>query len=111
MKATRTRVAFYIGGVVYVDTGKLRGRSWRVVKTTFRKRCAEVQARCWICDQAINYEANWKDPSAFEADHYKPVSSHPHLALMIGNLRPSHQSCNRSRGDKPAAEAWIRPAW
>ena len=82
-----------------------------MLKDEFRRRCAEVNARCWICDQEINYQANWKDSASFEADHYKPVSNHPHLALMIGNLRPSHQSCNRSRGNKPAETAWVRADW
>ena len=93
------------------EEGKLRGRSWRVLKARFRKRCADVNAHCWICDQAIDYEANWRQPSTFEADHYKPVSTHPHLALSMGNLRPSHQSCNRSRGNKPAETAWARAEW
>ena len=91
--------------------GQLRGRAWRVLKDRFRDRCQQANAPCWICNQAINYEAKSTDPSAFEADHYKPVSNHPHLALMIGNLRPSHQSCNRSRGNKPAETAWVRADW
>ena len=90
---------------------QLRGRSWRVLKDRFRERCQQANAPCWLCDQAINYEAKWTDPSSFEADHFKPVSTPPHLALMIGTLRPSHQSCNRSRGNKPAATAWVRAEW
>ena len=93
------------------DNGKLRGRAWRVLKDKFRKHCAEINARCWICDQAINYDAKWKDPTSFEADHAKPVSTHPHLALSAANLRPSHQACNRSRGAKPAGEPWVRANW
>jgi 5-methylcytosine-specific restriction endonuclease McrA len=93
------------------DTAKLRGRSWRVLKDEFRRRCAEVQARCWICDQEINYSASWREPTSFEADHAKPVSTHPHLALAMGNLRPSHQSCNRGRGDRPEPGQWIRANW
>lgn len=93
------------------DTAKLRGRSWRVLKDEFRRRCAEINARCWICDQAINYDAKWKDPTSFEADHVKPVSTHPHLALSMGNLRPSHQACNRGRGARPPAEGWVKANW
>jgi 5-methylcytosine-specific restriction endonuclease McrA len=91
--------------------GQLRGRAWRVVKAKFRKHCQEVDERCWICDQQINYEANWREPTAFESDHAKPIKTHPHLALVMGNLRPSHQSCNRARGAKPLGGAWVRPAW
>jgi len=82
-----------------------------VLKDQFRKRCQEADAPCWICGMPIGYDANWKQPSAFEADHFKPVSTHPHLALMMGNLRPAHQSCNRSRGNKPAVENWVRADW
>lgn len=93
------------------DIAKLRGRSWRVLKAEFRRRCALVDARCWVCDQAINYEAKWNEPTAFEADHAKPVSTHPHLALSMGNLRPSHQACNRARGARPVVGAWTRANW
>lgn len=90
---------------------KLRGRSWRVLKDRFRKRCQAADARCWICDQQINYEANWREPTSFEADHAQPVTSHPHLALVMGNLRPSHQACNRSRGARPMAGSWVKADW
>ncbi|WP_313673262.1 HNH endonuclease signature motif containing protein [Mycolicibacterium sp.] len=93
------------------DHAKLRGRSWRVLKDEFRKRCREVNARCWICDQQINYQAKFTDPASFEADHVKPVSTHPQLALIMGNLRPSHQSCNRGRGARPIDGAWTRADW
>ena len=93
------------------DEAKLRGRAWRVLKDEFRKRCAQVNAPCWICDQAIDYRAKFKDTTSFEADHVKPVSTHPHLALSMGNLQPSHQSCNRARGARPIAGPWIRADW
>lgn len=93
------------------DTAKLRGRSWRVLKDEFRRRCAQANARCWICNQQINYEAKWREPTSFEADHVKPVSTHPHLALSMGNLRPSHQSCNRGRGNRPMGGPWIKANW
>ena len=59
----------------------------------------------------IDYGANFKQSNSFEADHYHPVSTHPHLALAMGNLRPSHQSCNRSRGNKAAPGSWARADW
>lgn len=90
---------------------KLRGRAWRVLKDSFRKRCQELDARCWICDQAINYQANWREPTSFEADHVQPVTTHPHLALLMSNLRPAHQSCNRARGTKPISGTWVKASW
>lgn len=97
--------------MTYPSEGKLRGRAWRVLKAKFRKRCETVNAACWLCDQAIDYQAKWTQPNAFEADHAKPVSTHPDLALMMGNLRPSHRSCNRSRGNKAAPGSWARADW
>lgn len=94
-----------------MDEGKLRGRSWRVLKDRFRQRCKAADARCWICDQQIDYEASHREPSSFEADHAQPVVTHPHLALVMGNLRPAHQSCNRARGAKPIGGTWVRAEW
>lgn len=93
------------------DQSKLRGHSWRQLKSRFRRHCEAMAAPCWICEQPINYKANWREPSAFEPDHLHPVSTHPHLALVMSNLRPAHQACNRSRGNKAAGGPWIKPTW
>jgi len=90
----------------------LRGYRWRQVAQQFRARCAAVSAPCWICGQHIDYAAAPQTESAFEADHKMPVETHPHLAFMPSNLRPSHSSCNRSRGTKPiVAGPWARADW
>jgi 5-methylcytosine-specific restriction endonuclease McrA len=86
----------------------LRGHRWRQIAAKFRQRCAAVDAPCWLCGQPIDYTAKPQTESAFEADHKLPVETHPHLAFMTGNLRPSHSSCNRSRGSKPAVVGdWV----
>ncbi|MEI7439975.1 MAG: HNH endonuclease [Thermoleophilia bacterium] len=64
-----------------------------------------------MCEQAIDYEANGRRPTAFEADHAQPVSTHPHLALVMSNLRPSHQSCNRGRGARLLTGTWVKADW
>ncbi len=68
---------------------------------------------CWLCGQPIDYDAPAHDPDALDVDHVKPYSTHPHLALVRSNLRPSHVRCNRSRGARPprpeigaVAEEW-----
>lgn len=91
--------------------GRLRGHSWRELKAKFRAACQKADAPCWLCEQQIDYAADWRQPTAFEADHYHPLSTHPHLALVMGNLRPSHQSCNRSRGNKSAGGTWVKASW
>jgi len=81
---------------------------WRQIAADFKASCAARDARCWICKQAIDYGAPGQTPEGFEADHYRPVQTHPDLAYMVGNLRPSHVSCNRSRGSRPAVVGeWV----
>lgn len=85
------------------------GHHWRELAARYKVQCSKRDDPCWQCGQKIDYAAAPQTSGAFEADHYKPVATHPHLALTIGNLRPSHSSCNRSRGSKPAIEPteWI----
>ncbi len=86
------------------------GHRWRELAARFKAQCARRNEPCIHCGQAIDYHARPQTASAFEADHYHPVALRPDLALAIGNLRPSHSSCNRSRGSKPMAEAsgtWV----
>ena len=90
----------------------LRGYRWREVAAKFRASCLRANAPCLICGQQIDYGAKSQTESAFEADHVHPVSTHPHLAFMASNLRPSHASCNRSRGAKPIPTGdWVSPDW
>lgn len=87
---------------------RLRGYRWRQIASAFRDRCRANNAPCWLCGQAIAYDAAAQTESAFEADHKLPVETHPHLAFMPSNLRPSHSSCNRSRGTRPVVDGpWV----
>lgn len=84
------------------------GYRWRQLAAQFKKACAGRNDACHICEQPIDYSAPPQTASAFEADHFKPVETHPHLAYMVTNLRPSHSSCNRSRGSKVAPTGeWV----
>ncbi|KAA0916454.1 HNH endonuclease [Dietzia sp. ANT_WB102] len=78
-------------------------RNWRKLKETFRTQSQTTNAPCWLCGQPIDYTVNTDDygyhPDAFEPDHYHPVKTHPELREDPANLRPSHASCNRTRGD------------
>lgn len=88
------------------------GHRWDQVKADFRTRCQEKKLPCHLCNQPIDYDAQPQQADAFEADHHKPVASHPDLAYQMGNLRPSHSSCNRSRGSKPIPQSeWIAADW
>lgn len=75
------------------------GRRWRELRESFLEECRELDAPCWMCGQAISYDAPAGTPDAFEADHFYPVSTHPELGNDRANLRPSHRACNGARGD------------
>lgn len=92
-------------------------RQWRKLKAEFKAHHAAVRSVCWICLREIDYQKP-SGPWAFEADHYRPRKTHPHLAFQWSNLRPSHQRCNRSRQHKDITDVaiandstWVRPSW
>jgi 5-methylcytosine-specific restriction endonuclease McrA len=87
------------------------GHRWRTLKARFKADSRGRRAVCHRCRQAIDYDAPGQHPESFEADHYHPVATHPHLAYAYANLRPSHSKCNRSRGAKAAEQAWVQPDW
>lgn len=62
---------------------------------------------CHLCGQPIPVGRHRDDPLAYQADHVWPVRTHPHLEMLLTNLRPSHRQCNRHRSDRPLAPALI----
>ena len=76
-------------------------RFMKASRTAFFRHGAETSAPCWICGQAIDYDAtpNTTDDS-HSLDHYRPVSLFPDLEEDPSNYRHSHTSCNRKRGNK-----------
>lgn len=84
------------------------GYRWRKIAAKFKTECQRRNDQCWLCREPIDYDAPPQTASAFEADHYRPASTHPQLALIMGNLRASHSSCNRSRGTKTVeSNEWV----
>lgn len=75
--------------------------NYRRMKAAYRTQCARERQRCWLCDQQIDYSLPSDDPYAFSVDHCHPVSTHPHLAEVYSNFRPSHLDCNVRRGNRP----------
>lgn len=66
----------------------------------FRRQCHAESARCWLCWQPIDYLAPHGAADGFSVDHALPVSTHPDLAEVYSNFRPSHLDCNRKRGNR-----------
>ena len=79
------------------------GQRWEQVRTACFRRDSKADAPCWICGRPIDYAAEPGTAYAWEPDHYLPVSRHPELEFDMDNIRPSHCSCNRSRGDAAGA--------
>lgn len=79
-----------------------RGRTWSDLAKAFRAKCEEADLPCWLCGQAIHWEAKPDEPDCFNVDHFYPVSTHPELGNDPANLRPSHRACNLARGNKDA---------
>lgn len=75
------------------------GKRWKAVRQAAFKRDFKKKAPCWICGQPIDYDAETGTPDAWEPDHVKPVAKFPELEFSLANIKPSHCSCNRSRGD------------
>lgn len=80
------------------------GAQWQAVRTSAYRRDLKQHAVCWICGQPIDYQAKPGTPDAWEPDHVKPVSKYPELEFSLSNIRASHCSCNRSRGDGTGAD-------
>lgn len=80
------------------------GAQWQAVRTSAYRRDLKQNAVCWICGQPIDYQAKPGTPDAWEPDHVKPVSKYPELEFSLSNIRASHCSCNRSRGDGTGAD-------
>jgi hypothetical protein len=102
-------------------TGDLhKTAAWFDLRRRFKHHCRITGARCHLCiargasleESLIDY-VNPRRPKSFEADHYWPAETHPHLFLSWNCLRASHQRCNRQRGSKPAEPQgeWCRPDW
>jgi len=74
---------------------------WRRLRVQCFRRDKTANARCWICGGAIDYSIRPSStPDAWEPDHRFSVKTHPELAEVPDNVRPSHRRCNRAKRDK-----------
>lgn len=67
-------------------------------REALKRQCRKINAPCWLCGEPIDYNADWKDPLSFTADHVDPIANGGH---MLGELKPAHRSCNSRRGKRP----------
>lgn len=72
-------------GKPYDDTAYRRRRD------VLKRRCAAIDAPCYLCGGKILYDADRKDPQSFEADHVESLQSG---GKVLGALMPSCKRCN-----------------
>lgn len=61
---------------------------------------------CWLCGEPFDLDLPYTHPMAFTADHVDPMANGGRL---LGDLRPSHRSCNSRRGKRRTDEQIPRP--
>jgi hypothetical protein len=104
-------------------SNKLDDHQWRVLKRKHKAHSKSRNLPCWyaaygrcVLDGApIDYNAAPQTPYAYETDHYRARSTHPHLKYVWNNLRASHCRCNRTHQAKGKAvvaqQDWVKPSW
>lgn len=73
----------------------------RTSDRTYLRRRDALRRRedpCWICQAAIDYTLDYRDPMSFTADHIDPVSLGGDNRR--GELQAAHRSCNARRGNR-----------
>ncbi len=66
-----------------------RGRPWERARAQLLNESRQADAACWICKEAIDYNAAPRTPRSFSADHAQPTSlGGDHV--RPANLRPAH---------------------
>ena len=82
---------------------RVSSRLFKSLRAKFKTDCTADDLPCWLCTQAIDYEAPFDDyanDDRFELDHYYPVSTHPELEEDPANFRPAHSGCNNARSNR-----------
>ena len=77
-----------------------RSSRWPHIRKMAWDRDRKARAVCWICGQGIDYSvAPSSTDQSWEPDHVIPVHQRPDLELDLTNIKASHRTCNRARGD------------
>lgn len=63
-------------------------------RAALKRRCAAVDAPCYLCGGKILYDADRRHPQAFEADHVESLQSG---GKVLGALMPSCKRCNGAK--------------
>lgn len=66
-------------------------------RDALKRKAKKENLPCWLCDELIDWDADWTSPMAFTADHVDPVAAG---GSMTGELAVAHRSCNSRKGAK-----------
>lgn len=80
------------------------GRAWMALVDQCKRTYPWT---CHLCGQPIPPGLHRTHPLAYQADHVYPVSTHPHLGMVLANLRPSHRQCNNYRKNRALTPALV----
>lgn len=73
-------------------------------RDALKRRAKANNSPCHLCKGSkgpILYDADYRDPLSFTADHVDAVAAG---GKMLGVLMPAHRTCNSSRGNKTIEE-------
>ena len=83
------------------------GHKWRqVTALALRQWKKRIRLECHLCLDEIALDLPPRSDFSLSYDHYLPVSTHPELEYTLGNLRPCHAICNRTRQARPAEDIY-----
>lgn len=73
-------------------------------RDALKKEAQKYNLPCHLCDEPIDWDADWKSPTAFTADHIDPVGAG---GSMTGDLAVAHRGCNSRKGAKTNYEVKV----
>ncbi|APZ81689.1 hypothetical protein NCPPB3778_77 [Rathayibacter phage NCPPB3778] len=79
-------------------------RAYRRLQAALKRRTANQNLPCWLCGQFIDTTLPAGHRMSFSADHVQALATGGDL--VKNELRPSHLSCNASRGIGSTADIW-----
>ena len=71
-------------------------RAYRRASERLKAKAQREGLRCWLCGEAIDFDADYRDPLSFTADHVHSLATG---GPILGTLKPAHRRCNSRRGD------------
>lgn len=84
-------------------------RAYRRASERLKQQARTRGLPCWLCGQAIDFDADYREPLSFTADHVQALANG---GPILGTLKPAHRRCNsrRGKGDRvertPTTREW-----